>query len=214
MRFIGDGLEEASGQSGNRGQRYAKAGQGAWPFAAELLPFEGREPAGTAGIVHEKPPAMRTLRAETKWGLLLPLIAFVLFILYMVLGLQSRENWATGQWVDFGVGLVLLIAVYVLTIREVREKDFGGSLSWRQGFWAGATLTLIMIPVSSFLLWIFTEFINPEYLQIWGEKMVEGGYAGTPGWGTYLQVHVVSSAVIGLLLSLIVPLFLKRKPEN
>ncbi len=157
---------------------------------------------------------MRTLRAETKWGLLLPLIAFVLFILYMVLGLQSRENWATGQWVDFGVGLVLLIAVYVLTIREVREKDFGGSLSWRQGFWAGATLTLIMIPVSSFLLWIFTEFINPEYLQIWGEKMVEGGYAGTPGWGTYLQVHVVSSAVIGLLLSLIVPLFLKRKPEN
>ncbi len=157
---------------------------------------------------------MRTLRAETKWGLLLPLIAFVLFILYMVLGLQSRENWTTGQWVDFGVGLLLLIVVYVLTIREVREKDFGGRLSWRQGFWAGATLTLIMIPVSSFLLWIFTEFINPEYLQVWGEKMVEGGYEGTPGWGTYLQVHVVSSAVIGLLLSLIVPLFLKRNPEN
>ncbi len=149
------------------------------------------------------------MKVETKWAVIISILAFLLFNFENLLGLHSPENYETWALVDLTLSLVLFVVAYLLMIREKREDDYGGMLTWSQGFWAGAITTLLLIPLSTLLVYIYIAYINPLFAVVFAEKNDLYDYNVDPA-GLFLTGHVISTILFGLLGSLIFPIFLKK----
>ena len=106
------------------------------------------------------------MRTETKWAVIATVIVFVWFLVMKMLGWQELENLDTGAFANLIFSIVVFLFVYYMVTREKREPDLRGVMSWKQGFWAGAIMTLIFIPISTLLIYIFINSINPEFASL------------------------------------------------
>lgn len=149
------------------------------------------------------------MRAETKWAIIISILAFLLFNIENLLGLHTPKNFQTWTLVDMTAGVAIFVVGYILMLREKREHNFGGLMTWTQGFWSGAITTLLLIPLSSLLVYIFITYISPSFPVIFAEKNKMYDYNVDPA-GMFLTGHVISTILFGLLGSLIFPIFLKK----
>jgi hypothetical protein len=152
------------------------------------------------------------MKTETKWAVIAAIVTFIWLILEKMLGLQTAENFGTWAIVDIAASMLIFTVVYYLFCREKREEDFNGVMSWAEGFWAAAIMTLIFIPISTLLIYLFAILINPDFVHILAEKSSEGSIAIDP-YGSFLKQHVFSAIVFGLLFSLLFPIFTKRSAD-
>lgn len=152
------------------------------------------------------------MRSETKWAIIASIVVFIWLIIEKLLGLQTAENFSTWAIVDISASIIIFIVVYYLFCREKRETDYNGIMTWQEGFWAAAIMTLIFIPVSTLLIYLFAKLINPDFVHILAEKSTEGSIGIDP-YGSFLKQHVFSAIVFGLLFSLLFPIFTKRSPS-
>lgn len=88
------------------------------------------------------------MRVETKWAVIAAVALFLILLAEKLFGLQTIENMSTWIIVDMVLGFLLFIVVYLMVTREKREADLNGVMTWNQGFWAAAIMTLIFIPIS------------------------------------------------------------------
>jgi hypothetical protein len=148
------------------------------------------------------------MRVEIKWAVIAAVALFVILLAEKLFGLQTAEKYGTWVLVDLILGFLLFIIVYLMVTREKREADLGGVMSWKQGFWAAAIMTVIFIPISTLLVYIFLKFINPEAASI---LMAKGGdISGKDAINNYLYLHLINAVFGGLLFSLIFPLFTRK----
>ncbi|RME07900.1 MAG: DUF4199 domain-containing protein [Bacteroidetes bacterium] len=149
------------------------------------------------------------MKVETKWAVIISILAFLLFNLENVLGLHTPENYETWTLVDMTLGIAIFVVGYILMLREKREQDYGGLMTWKQGFWAGAITTLLLIPLSTLLVYIFIVYISPTFPVVFAEKNGMYDY-NVDATGMFLTGHVISTILFGLVGSLIYPIFLKK----
>lgn len=152
------------------------------------------------------------MRTETKWAIIASIVLFIWLLIEKMLGLQTAENFQTWAIVNMAFSVILFVVVYYLLCREKREVDYNGAMSWSEGFWAAAIMTLIFIPISTLLIYLFAIMINPDFVHILAEKS-SGGTMGTDPYGLFLLQHVGSGVVFGLLFSLLFPVFTKRSAD-
>ncbi len=149
------------------------------------------------------------MKAETKWAIIISILAFVLFNIENMLGLHTPENYKTWTRVDMTIGVAIFVVGYILMLREKRERDFGSLMTWKQGFWAGAITTLLLIPLSTLLVYIFIVYISPTFPVVFAEKNGMYDY-NVDATGIFLTVYVITTILFGLVGSLIYPIFLKK----
>lgn len=149
------------------------------------------------------------MKAETKWAIIISLLAFLLLNVERLLGLHKPENFETWTLVDLTLGIAIFVVGYVSMLREKRMENPEGLLTWRQGFWAGAITTLLIIPLSTLLVHVFICCIGPTFPMVFAEKNNLYTYDVDPE-SIFLTGHVISTILFGLLGSLILSLFFKK----
>lgn len=127
-------------------------------------------------------------------------------------GLQTSENYGVRLVVDLVASLVIFAVVYFFFCREKREGDLNGVMSWREGFWSAAIMTLMFIPLSTLAVYTFAEWINPDFVRIHAERSSGGSFEKDPV-SIFLNQHAWSALIGGLLFSLIFPIFTRRAPR-
>ncbi len=149
------------------------------------------------------------MKTETKWAVIAAIILFFILLLEKIFGLQTPAKADTWELVDMVLTLVLFIVVYYMVTREKRDRELNGVMSWGEGFWSAAIMTLIFIPLSTFLIYVFLKFVNPDAASTWAAHT--GDLAGKDPINNFLRLHLVSAIMFGLLFSLVFPLFTKKE---
>lgn len=154
------------------------------------------------------------VKIEFKWAIISVVIGFVLMLILKMAGLRTAENFGIGGIVDMVLSTIIYIGIYYFCLKEKRNQALGGQMTWAQGFWTAAILSLLIMPLASLVNWLYAEVINPEFLEIWTAESIKSGRlkAGeTLDTGDFLKLSTMMGATFGLLYSLIMPLFVRTK---
>lgn len=145
------------------------------------------------------------MRVETKWAAIPTFIILLWMFVAQSLGFFTTEKFATGQLIGIVVSTLTFAVTYYMLTKEKRDKDYNGIMSWSEGFWAAARMTLIYIPISCFVFYIYIQYLNPGYKAL----IASSDFSKDPV-NNYLMGNLLSSFVFGGLFCLIFPLFTRR----
>ncbi|HKK89438.1 MAG TPA: DUF4199 domain-containing protein [Saprospiraceae bacterium] len=157
---------------------------------------------------------MNNLRTEVKWALIWGASLLIWMALERAFGLH-------GQYIEYhysvtSIFLVVVVGIYVLELFEKRRIAFEGRMTYKQGVFSALILTLIITILSPLLQVIISEVITPNYFNNVINHVVEEGMMTEEearkqfNLGNYLLQSAVGSALFGVVLSLILPAFLKK----
>lgn len=142
------------------------------------------------------------------YGLVFSLLLF-LGMLYFGMGLDFN----TQEVLGYLTILVSLSFVY-FGIRHFRDKVNNGKLPFGKGFLIGVLITLFTAIGIAIADYIYTTAIYPEFFDDYAKMMREQGFTGEiPDYGSGFMALIMYLTVvlIGLVVSLIASLILKRR---
>ena len=149
------------------------------------------------------------MRTETKWAVIATLALFILIFIEKILGLHTEKNHSMWVIVSTCANLLIFIVTYYMCCREKREHDLGGTMTWAQGFWACGTMTLIYIPISMALVFVFVKWVSPGFAAYVAQAHGGAEYDGTTlNW--WFSNHAWHAILGGLFFSLLFPLFTRK----
>lgn len=162
-------------------------------------------------------------KTEIKWGIAFTLVALLWMVFEKAMGWHGPK--IDQHPVMTNLFAPLAIALYVFALRDKRNKDLGGEMTWKQGFVSGLIVTAV-ITILSPISQLITHFvITPEYFPHAIRYAVESGKLTQEqaesyfNLSSYLYQSVIGALVMGVLTAAIVAYFLRRKksagsPEN
>lgn len=157
---------------------------------------------------------MGKFKTEIKWGIIFVLTTLIWNFLEKSLGFHG-ENIAQHAVVS-NFFMIPAFFIYVLGIREKREKDLGGTMTFKQGFIAGMIITLVVTVFTPLTQYLVSTVITPDYFQNKIDYSVEiETYTQEEAENVFnLQSYMVQSTLlapaIGAVTSLLVALFMKN----
>jgi Protein of unknown function (DUF4199) len=165
----------------------------------------------------EEQRAPSIVRIATKYGLILGVLSFVVFLVVTLTGI--KQNWASV------VNLAVLIVLMVLAHREFK-KTHDGMMTYPQGLGSGTLLSSVAAVVSSVLLYVYVEYINTGYfaaaIQTQQAMLEKRGMTGaqlqqamamTSAIMTPVGIVVTSlltGVIAGFIVALIVSIFTRK----
>lgn len=149
------------------------------------------------------------MRVETKWAIIIVVLISLWYVVLQVRGFFTTEKIATGQRIEFVLSTLTYIFGYFMVTKEKRDMDYNGVMSWSEGFWTSARMTLFYIVLSSFAMLIYIEHLNPGY-----KAFITSDNFGKDPVSTFLHGNVFASFVFGGLFCLIFPIFTRRSINN
>ncbi len=156
-------------------------------------------------------------QTEIKWGVVWPTSMFLFLCFEFYAGLQEPPNLEWGVIVDTAGGLVLPLLVFFLGLRQKRDQDLEGVMSWKEGFVSGLIMTAVALPLSLLLVWAFLTFVNPSWFDTMITYSVATGYFSQEAaeayfnMKSYLTQTAMNVALFGVVLSAIFAFLYKTK---
>ncbi|GAO29545.1 DUF4199 domain-containing protein [Geofilum rubicundum] len=148
-------------------------------------------------------------------------ISLFLFLLYVV-DKMFGSAWAAFSWIIYG-------AIIYQTMRGYRDKFHGGFLSYGQGLLFGIRISTLAGIIIGFYYFIMFSFVDPSlrdlmfaeaeeaYLALGMSESAVENMQGSIEMSTNPWVLLISNAIgglfNGLIVSLVVALFVKRKGD-
>ncbi|TXB63374.1 DUF4199 domain-containing protein [Phaeodactylibacter luteus] len=161
---------------------------------------------------------MKNYSTEIKWGLIFSLVAMGWMYFEKAMGWHGPNIEQHPTYTNLFA--VLAIAVFVFALRDKKHRDYGGHMTWRQGFFSGALISLVVAVLSPLAQWLTHTVISPEYFPNVIAYSVAQGYYETEAAAaaffnlqSYMLQGAIGGMVMGLLTSAIVPLFLRSRPS-
>ena len=149
------------------------------------------------------------MRVETKWAIVPVAIILAWMLIAQALGLFTAERFATTSLIGVVISTLTFAFTYFMVTKEKREHDYNGAMTWSEGFWAAARMTLIYIPISSFVFYIYIQYLNPGY-----KAFIVSDDFGKDPVNTFLSGNLVSSLLFGGLFCLVFPLFTRKSVQQ
>lgn len=162
---------------------------------------------------------MKTIQTEIKWALIFSAMGLVWMLLEKLSGLH-------GKYIDYHMYLTNLfmipaVWVTVLALKDKKKRDFGGNMSYMQGFRSGVLLSVIIALLSPLTQWITSFVITPEYFPNVIKRSVELGYFKTTAEATanfnyqnYAIQGAIGAVFMGCITVAIVMIFLRSKAQK
>ena len=159
---------------------------------------------------------MGQYKTELKWAA----IFVVMMLLWMCLerlGGFHDERIALHPYVTNLVAIPAIL-IYVLALREKRDKDLAGTMSYGQGFLSGAVITLFVTIVTPLTQYVTSTLITPHFFENAIRYAVENGKLTQEAAEEYFSLKnylvqaTIGAPVMGLLTSAIVAIFARRAP--
>ncbi|NHE59253.1 DUF4199 domain-containing protein [Cyclobacterium plantarum] len=158
---------------------------------------------------------MKKYQTEIKWGIIFGLMSLIWMVLERVAGLHDQHIEQHAIYTNFVA--IPAIAIYVLGLLEKRTRDYGGSMTYGQGFKAGLIITLVVTLLTPLTIWLTLALITPDFLENASSYAVESGIMEQQAaeayfsQGNYMIQSIVGAPIMGILTTAVVALFTRKK---
>lgn len=157
-----------------------------------------------------------------KFGFITALVGVVYTLILMV------SNLGDNRWLS-GLAYIILIAGIVMAMKQYKAINFG-YMSYGQGLGIGTIVSGIFGLLSGIFTWIYTTFVDPEYMdrmmlkqeavmleQGMSQEQIDAGMEMAQSFqGPVIMIlgATIGAIVIGFILSLIISAIMKNsRPE-
>ncbi len=158
---------------------------------------------------------MKKYSIEIKWGVLFTIITLVWMVFEKSMGWHD-ENIADHPMYTM-LFMIPAILLYIIALRDKRDNQLDGKMTWKQAFISGMIISLIVAILSPLSQWITHTYITPDYFENAIQYSVETHQYTLEAANKYfnLSSYIVLSTVwafiAGLITSAIVALFVRKK---
>ncbi|MDV6327708.1 DUF4199 domain-containing protein [Idiomarina sp. Sol25] len=156
---------------------------------------------------------LKTRTTEIKWGIIFIVVSMLWVLIARLVGLHDNYIAYHSTYSNFFA--LIAIAIFVLALREKREKDLNGSMTWMQGFISGLIVAIIVAILTPVSQWITHVIISPNYFEnISNFAVSEGGMDAEQAeiyftLGSYIIQSMLFALVIGTITAALVAVFIK-----
>lgn len=158
---------------------------------------------------------MNKFKTEIKWGVIFMLATLLWNLLERLLGFHSDKIDQHATVTMFF--MIPAIVIYVLALRDKRNNDLGGKMTYKQGLIAGLIITLVVTILTPLSQYLAVEVVSPDYFPNMIEHSVATDKLSQEDAQAYfsLQNYMVQSLLFapmaGIVTTLIVALFMRKK---
>lgn len=158
---------------------------------------------------------MGKYKIEIKWGIIFTIVALLWMVLEKAVGLHDVHIDKHMIYTNFFA--IPAIIMYVLGLREKREKFYEGKISWMQAFIAGILISMVVTILSPLSQWITSEIITPDYFtniieySVSQNTMTREDAEKMFNLVSYVKMNFLFSLGMGIVTSAVVALFIKKK---
>ena len=159
---------------------------------------------------------MKKYELEIKWGVIFTVVQLAWVAVEKMLG--WHDEGIANHAIYTNIFAVIAIILYFFALRSKR-RQLGNQMTWKEGFIAGAIISVIVAVLSPIAQLITHYIISPEYFSNAIEYAVESGKSTREeaesffDIKTYLIISAVSALVLGLITSAIVAFFVRNRVE-
>lgn len=158
---------------------------------------------------------MKKFSIEFKWAALATLVALIWMFLEKYLGYHDEK-------IRFQIGFSLLfnfplIAIYYLAIKEKKKDFYNGITTWRQLFFTGIVLCIMISLFYPIIQYITFIQVSPNFINdLINEVVARGGMSledaqANISFDVYLRQGVSGNLSTGVVTSAILAYFLQTK---
>jgi hypothetical protein len=158
---------------------------------------------------------MNSLKTEIKWAFIFVLALLTWTLIEMLSGLHSSRIHLHPYVTNLFA--IVAIVMYVKALKDKRDHDFNGKLTYKEGLISGSIITVIVTLFSPLSQVITHQLISPNYFKNMINYSVSNNLMTALEAETYFElknyivISVIGSLVMGLVTTLIVALFVKEK---
>lgn len=98
-----------------------------------------------------------------KWGLISALVGIVFQLIQQVTGVMSQSGAIIALYTVVSIGVS--VAIYVMALREHREQELGGFMSFKRAFYLAFMIGMASTIVVLVFNYIYMNFINPGAME-------------------------------------------------
>ncbi len=158
---------------------------------------------------------MKKFSIEIKWGIIFAVFTLLWMAMERALGWHDVHIDKHAIYTNlFAIPAIILTA---LTLLDKRKNYFNGKMTWKQGFYTGLGLTVVIALLSPLSMWITNALITPHYFDNVIAYSVEQGKLTQEAaekyfsMSSYIIQSVIGATVMGVLTSAVVAFFTKKK---
>lgn len=158
---------------------------------------------------------MKNFKIELKWAIIFVLMSLIWMGLERLVGLHDVYIEQHSLYTNF-IAIPAFI-LYYLAFKDKRENFYQGKISYGQCFKTGLIISVIVAVFTPLSLYISSNFITPNYFEnatayaVEEELMTKVEAEAYFNYTNYLAMSVISAPIFGMITSLIIGLFVKRK---
>lgn len=161
------------------------------------------------------------MSTEWRWGLITGAATILYLLLEWALGIHDPAAPEEQTWSTFIAVLIPTLGI-TMGIREKRNCNPRGELSYGKGFLTGIWITLIVAGISVLFQLLYHLVLNPGYLEearaVAAERIDSEQVMAMGDWfftlESYLLQTLVGTLVTGLIISLIAAAVFMRKHDD
>lgn len=160
---------------------------------------------------------MGKLKTELKWGLIFIAVLMSWMIFEKLMGWHGENIESHATMTNFFA--LIAVVVYVIAFLDKRKNDYGGYMTWTQGFMTGFYITIVVAVLSPLAQWIIHGLISPEYFEniidysVQTGKMSRSEAEGYFNLTSYMIQGSLGALMMGVVTSAIVAAFTMKKPK-
>jgi len=157
---------------------------------------------------------MDKYKVEIKWAFIFIGMMLTWMVLERLSGLHSTHIDKHAIFTNFIA--IPAIAIYVLALLDKRKTDYGGFMTYKQGFMAGLIITVIVTIFSPLIQILISTVISPDYFAnvieyvVQEEKMTQQEAEAYFNLQSYLVQALIGTPFMGLITTAIVAIFTKK----
>ncbi|MCH8488121.1 MAG: DUF4199 domain-containing protein [Candidatus Cyclonatronum sp.] len=157
---------------------------------------------------------MKKFKTEIKWALVFVGMMLTWMVLERLTGLHSTNIDKHALFTNLIA--IPAVAIYVLALLDKRKTDYGGTMSYKQGFMAGFVITAIVTLFSPLIQILISIAISPDYFAnmiayaVQEEKMTQQEAEDFFNLQNYLIQVLIGTPFMGLITTAVVASFTKK----
>ena len=158
---------------------------------------------------------MKDRKIEIKWGILFVLMGLIWMVFEKAMGWHDVHIDKQATYTNFIAPIA--IAIYVFALLDKKRNFYGGKMTYKHGFISGLVVTLVVVILSPLSQYITSTYITPEYFQNVIAYSVSSGQMEQQAAEEYFNLKsyifqsVVGAAIMGILTSALVAIFVRSK---
>lgn len=158
---------------------------------------------------------MKQYGTELEWAGIITLFSLAWMVLEKYLGWHDEHIDQHATYTLISIPITVLL--YYLALRAKREEDFGGQMTWQEGFKSGMILTLFLVLLSPLAQVITHRLITPDFFSnmieysATAKKMSRGMAEKIFSLGSYILQAGVGLLVFGAIFSAVLAAVVRTK---